>query len=241
MEEVHFSDENLTYDRARAIDLFNKLKKLNISWTAPNGIMVASLDKHVIKLMAESGCFSVSLAIESGSQRVLKEIIQKPLQLHKTFPVVRELKTNRIHTRAFFLIGLPGETRKEIWKTILLSHYLELDQNEIMIALPYPGTRLFDRCMTEKLFSENFDVQNLHNDSGPITTDQFNPDFLYLVKEVDRFIFHLKRKNLKLTSLIISLIQKHKLRFFKIFIHIIFFKIKLTYIKLFPGEKYFSI
>ncbi len=240
VEEIHFSDENLTYDRKRAMAILEGLKELGLSWTAPNGLMVASLDPELIQLMAQSGCHSVSLAIESGSQRVLREIIRKPLKLSSLFPVVRELKKNGIHCRGFFLIGLPGETKKEICDTILLSHFLRLDQNEIMVALPYPGTRLYETCCTGNFFSQDFDVKNLTNNAGPITTPQFSPAFLYRVKEADRFLFFLRTGKKKLPELLASLFRRNRLKSFLVFAVIFFFALKLIYIKRGPGEAYFS-
>lgn len=190
IEEVHFSDENLTMDRQRAIAILKGLKELGIRWTAPNGLMVGTLDEELTAALAESGCYSVSLAIESGSPRVLREVIRKPLQMPKVFSAVRSLKKHGIHCRGFFMIGLPGETRREIWQTVLLSNHLRMEQNEIMVALPYPGTDLFERCRETMSFSPDFALAHLNNDGGPITTREFDPRFLNLVKDVDRVLFY---------------------------------------------------
>jgi len=238
IEEVHFSDENLTLDRQRAVRILQGLKELNLSWTAPNGLMIASLDEELIALMAESGCHSVSLAIESGSQRVLNDVVKKPLKLKQVFPVVQLLKKYGIHCRGFFILGLPGETRKEIWQTVLLSSFLQLEQNEIMIALPYPGTRLYDECQRRQLFSENFNIEALNNDGGPITTAEFTPDYLDLVKDVDRVLFYYRTKRKTLTEICSYVLQKYRLGSFRFLLYLGRFLLKKKTARR-VGESYF--
>ena len=212
VEEVHFSDENLTMDRQRAVEILQGLKELGIRWTAPNGIMVATLDEELVALMAESGCHSVSLAIESGAPRVLKDIIRKPLKLPKVFVAVQALKRHGIHCRGFFMIGLPGETRREIWQTMLLSNHLRLEQSEIMVALPYPGTDLHRRCEETNSFSPGFTLERLNNDGGPITTKEFDPAFLNLVKDVDRVLFYYRSRRKTLLGLCVFVWRRYGLR-----------------------------
>lgn len=239
IEEIHFSDENLTYDYDRASAIFNGLKEMDITWGANNGIMISSLDDKLIRLMRESGCFSLSLAIESGSQRVLSEIIKKPMLLKKLFSVVRECKKCKILCRGFFVIGMPGETKKDIWDTFLLSRYLNLEQNEIQIALPYPGTRLYDICSEKNYFSKDFSPECLNNDGGPITTETFTPDFLYMAKDIDRFMFYFRNGKKRKLGLIKGLLRKYKLKIICVIFYMIRFELKLLYIRFIHGEKYF--
>ncbi len=238
IEEIHFSDENLTLDRARAVEILTGLKALDISWTAPNGVMIASLDEELIALMAASGCHSVSLAIESGSQRVLAGVIGKPLKLKQVFPVVACLKKYGIHCRGFFIIGLPGETRKEIWQTLLLAAFLKLEQNEIMIALPYPGTHIYDQCQQFGLFSDGFNIEALNNDGGPISTNQFTPAYLALVKDVDRVLYYWRTKKKSLLSLCRYVVQGYRGRTFSFLFYLGRFIWMQTRAKR-VGEQYF--
>ena len=189
--------------------------------------------------MKESGCFSLSLAIESGSQRVLSEIIKKPLVLKKLFSVVKECKKCKILCRGFFVIGMPGETKKDIWDTFLLSRYLNLEQNEIQVALPYPGTRLYDICREKNYFSKDFSLECLNNDGGPITTESFTPGFLYMAKDTDRFMFYFRNGKKRKLGLIKDLFNKYRIKIIYVIFHMIRFELKLLYIRFIHGEKYF--
>lgn len=71
---VLFQDDQITLDRARAVELFTRIKKarLGLYW---KGFVRANLvDEELLKLMAESGCIQVRFGIESGSNSVLKKI-----------------------------------------------------------------------------------------------------------------------------------------------------------------------
>ena len=85
IEEVMFEDDNVTADAKRAKLLFSRMieESLDFVWDTPNGVGVWSMDEEMIDLMKKSGCIKLNFPVESGSQRVLKEIIKKPLNLEK--------------------------------------------------------------------------------------------------------------------------------------------------------------
>ena len=93
IQEIQFSDDNLTLNQERAKDLFRRLKDFNLSWCTPNGVMIKTLDEEMIKLMAESGLYQITFAIESGSQRVLNKIIHKSVPGEKQIKKLIKLRT----------------------------------------------------------------------------------------------------------------------------------------------------
>ena len=111
MREVLFEDDNLTFDRERAKKIFQGIikKKLDISWSTPNGVALQTLDDEVLELMKASGCYSISVGIESGDEFVLKNIIRKPVVLSKVKPVIDTAKRLGLETTAFLLLGSQGK------------------------------------------------------------------------------------------------------------------------------------
>jgi len=84
-EEFEFSDDNLTYDRQRIMDILNGFieRRYGFTWTHPNAVAVVTLDRELLELMKRSGCEVLTIAPESGCERVLKEIIHKPISKDK--------------------------------------------------------------------------------------------------------------------------------------------------------------
>ena len=149
VEEVQFEDDNLTFDRVRAAELFRGLIRefLNLWWGGANGVAAWALDDELLELMARSGCHFVTLAVESGSQRVLTEVIRKPLKLAGEKRCARRLRTLGVRVDAMLIIGLLGETKAEIEETIRNALNLNLDDVSFFIDTPYPGTELYKRCV----------------------------------------------------------------------------------------------
>ena len=69
----------MTIRRDRMIGICDEIiaRKLKISWQTPNGIRASVTDEEMLIKMRQSGCVHITLAPESGSERVVKEFIQK--------------------------------------------------------------------------------------------------------------------------------------------------------------------
>jgi anaerobic magnesium-protoporphyrin IX monomethyl ester cyclase len=150
VREIHFEDDNLTLDRERAMALCDAMieRRYNLSWMTPNGIAVKTLDEKLLKKMKKAGCYAVALGIESGSQYVIDNIIKKPVLLEKVEEVVRILRDIDISIAAYFIIGLPGETKAQIEDTVNFASRLRAINPNLYstfsIFMPFKGTELYD-------------------------------------------------------------------------------------------------
>ena len=115
IQEIQFRDDNMTVNKKNALELFKMMEGLNLSWCA--GISMVNLDEMMIKSMAKSGCYRLTLSPESGSERVLNEIIHKPLKIKWVKPIIKLAHKYGIDIHCDFIIGLPGETKNEIYRT----------------------------------------------------------------------------------------------------------------------------
>jgi anaerobic magnesium-protoporphyrin IX monomethyl ester cyclase len=149
VRELKFQDDNLTSDRERARKIFEGMTRFNprLHWNTPNGIAVWTLDDDLVRLMRESGCFELTMAVESGDQEVLTKLIHKPLKLEKVVEVNRLLRRYGISAVGYFIIGFPGETRAQIDHTVRFGRGLKLDAFEMFIYNPLPGSELYDECI----------------------------------------------------------------------------------------------
>ena len=139
-------DDQLLMNKDRAKDLFRKLAQFNIRVEMPNGVTMSYIDEELARLMRAAGVDTIFLAIESGSKRVLKEIIVKPISFERIKPTVQLLRDNGIFTCAFFVIGLPGETDAERMETHDFILDMGFDWAFFNYATPLRGSRLFEQC-----------------------------------------------------------------------------------------------
>ena len=84
--------------------------------------------------------------MESGCERVRREIMKRPVTNHKIIDVFRWTREAGILVTANYMMGVPGETMEEMQQTIDL--HLELDPGDFgyFVFYPYPGTHLFHEC-----------------------------------------------------------------------------------------------
>ncbi|MFH1093340.1 MAG: radical SAM protein [Candidatus Omnitrophota bacterium] len=153
VQHIEFEDDNLTFEKKRMQEIvqgiiFLNNKGANISWSAPNGVRVDTLDEELLEQIKASNCIFLNLAVESGDADMLKRM-NKRLNLSKVLEITRICKRLGIKTNAFFMIGYPGETERSFKKTLNFVKKLKkigVDEFYATITRAYPGTKLFDEC-----------------------------------------------------------------------------------------------
>jgi radical SAM superfamily enzyme YgiQ (UPF0313 family) len=161
IKEIKVQDDNLTVNRKRAMEIFRGMieRPYRLRWNTPNGIAIWTLDREMLTMMKDSGCYEMTLAIESGNQKVLNDLIRKPLKLDKAREINRVARELGIFRVGYFIIGFPGEAKEQIMDTVKFARELRLDLSAIFIFNPLPGSELFEECLrrgyiTEKSFFE---------------------------------------------------------------------------------------
>ena len=143
---ISFDDDQFLLYQDRAKEILRGLKELGVRVDISSGVSVRYIDEELARLMAECGVREIALAIESGSERMLKEIIDKPLKIAEIKPAVDALRKYNIAVKAFFVIGIPGETPEDREKTVKFIKETGLDWSYIYVAMPLFGSRLYDIC-----------------------------------------------------------------------------------------------
>ncbi len=200
IKSIIFDDDNLIIDKERSKDLFRMMieKKYNLKWNAP-GIAVYKLDEEIIKLMKDSGCQYLNIAIESGNERVLKDIIHKPLELKQAKEAIELIKKYDIDLCANFVVGFPGETWQEIRETIKFAEELDINYVKIYSATPFPNTELYKIVKNGGYLREDFDPNKHLWTDGWIKSSEFRPEDLRILRayEWDRINFTDPKKRQK--------------------------------------------
>jgi magnesium-protoporphyrin IX monomethyl ester (oxidative) cyclase len=198
IEEIMFEDDNTTLNPTRAGRLFDLMveEKLGFVWDTPNGISAFSLNEDLIDKMKACGCHGLNLALESGSQYVLDNIIKKPLKLEKAKRLARYAQDIGLNVRIFLIVGMPGETKGQIWDTFRLAKELEIYNPFISVATPYPGTELYDICRAKKYLPDDFSFDDLYIRAFSISTEDWTGEELReILARGQRFLStsHLKK------------------------------------------------
>ena len=148
VRRFYFIDDNFSIDLARAKAICRGLldRQLRIQYNFHNGLSIKSLDRELVGLMKASGCTSVCLAIESGSERIRNGVYRKNLKTEKIVEVFAWFREAGIPTIGYFMVGAPGETRADFEMSKRLMAELPMTLATVGIYTPYPQTELYDEC-----------------------------------------------------------------------------------------------
>ncbi|MBU4305772.1 MAG: B12-binding domain-containing radical SAM protein [Candidatus Omnitrophica bacterium] len=194
IRELKFFDDNLTLDSQRAKDIFRGMieREFNFSWNTPNGIAAQTLDEEMVSLMKQSGCYELTLAVESGDEQILRDVLKKPTDLRQIVRTVKLIKDYGIDTYGFFMIGFPGESKAQIYRTLEFMDKIRLDRVSLFIANPLPGTEIYDYCKKKGYFKDNKDDTCFDYFKSKFQTEEFDGNFLENLRRKWYWTYNLK-------------------------------------------------
>lgn len=198
---ITFVDDSILTDRKRAEEIFQGIIDRGYGLELRVTTLAAwHLDEDILKLMKKAGFSRIGIAIESGSDRVLHQIVRKPLKLEIIPPLVKLFRKYDILMTADFIIGFPGETWDEIRETFRFAEACDIDLCMFHIATVLPKTDLYYLAKEQHLLPENFSFYNENVNfgygKGNITTSEFTPEELMVLRsyEWDRINFSTPEK-----------------------------------------------
>ncbi|MCP4265452.1 MAG: radical SAM protein [Candidatus Brocadiaceae bacterium] len=148
-----FEDDNIFFLKKMVKPLLREMisRNLGLKWVAASFALFV-MDDELLDLMKEAGCVGVNVAVESGNERVLKEIINKPIKNLKQVPgKIDQIRETGMFVLANFIIGSPGETWEEIRETCRFAEDCNADYVKIFAAVPLKGTVMYENAVRMNL------------------------------------------------------------------------------------------
>lgn len=186
-EHFYFLDDTLTLDRNYMLNLCSEIKKNRLKFTWEGSTRANLIDEELVDVLAKSGLIRISLGLETADMRV-RGIIKKGVPLESYINANKLLNRYGIETINSVMLGLPGDTRDSIRKTIsFVRGARALKHATFGIAIPYPGTEMYDMALKGqhglKLETQDFSKYQRYN-SSVMTVNGITPDeLLKLQKE----------------------------------------------------------
>ncbi len=113
---IYIDDDTFNLNDAHVLKICAVMKRIGLPWSAM--CRADTSRPETWKAMREAGCFGVKLGFESGSQRVVDQIVNKRLDLKAAAQTAHWLRNNLgMSVHGTFTIGLPGETEAEKGQT----------------------------------------------------------------------------------------------------------------------------
>jgi radical SAM superfamily enzyme YgiQ (UPF0313 family) len=151
---VQFRDPTFTIRKERTLEICDGILKngIDIEWGCET--RVDRLDEELIDRMLEAGLGAVNIGIESTAPEVINNIHRGWIDPNHVRRMVQYMANKGIRVSGFFVLGLPGETKETIHRTLDFAVEIPLSYAEFKIATPFPGTPLFEMAKKNKWIEE---------------------------------------------------------------------------------------
>lgn len=154
INELFMRDQSFGANRDRTMELCQKIidENLNISWACFSRVDIIETD--LIHIMKRAGLHTVIFGIESTNEEVLKNY-NKNTSVSQMRQAIELCQKNGVRVVGTFIIGLPGESKKSILKTISMAKELGLDYASFNIAAPTFGSKFRADAITNNWIDED--------------------------------------------------------------------------------------
>jgi len=155
-KEFFFDDDTFNIQKARTIELCSKIKPLGLTWSSTSRV---TTDHETLKAMKDAGCRLLIVGFESGDPQILKNI-KKGATVERALAFAKDCHDLGIAIHGDFVLGLPGETKESIRRTINFAKKLDVDTIQVSIAHALPGTELYEYVKTNGFISNTTEMSD---------------------------------------------------------------------------------
>jgi radical SAM superfamily enzyme YgiQ (UPF0313 family) len=151
VKEIFFDDDTFSWGKKRTIELCEKLKSVKFTWSCNSR---THADYETLKAMKDAGCRLLVVGFESGDPTVLKNI-SKGVTVEQGREFMKNCRRLGLTVHGDFIIGLSGETRESIERTMKYAEELDCETIQVSIAHPFPGTAFYDYLKANGYLTEH--------------------------------------------------------------------------------------
>jgi len=168
VKELHIMDDVFTLNKNRTIEICRAIQQanFNLALSFANGIRADSIDDEVLQVLKDTGFQDLGFGVETGDDDILKSIKKNTTKdsMRRAFKMAKKFGFN---TWGFFMIGLPGETKETIKKTINFAIELDPDFAKFLILKPFPGSEVFN-ILNQQGCIKDFNYDNYGVYTAPV-------------------------------------------------------------------------
>lgn len=190
VDEIFFEDDQIIAKQRRSGDLFDAIgARYKLYWDTPNGVSPWLLNDEILAKMKASGCYRVNIAIESGNQWVLDNIINKPVKVDKVPEVVDAIRRHGMEVGTYLVVGNIGrdaiETLDQIKESFAFCRSIKVFPHASLLTA-YPGSEVLDIAKEKGYLVPGFDWDNLIIQKSQIQTPLWSPEQLMTLVAKER-------------------------------------------------------
>lgn len=150
---IYFINDNFTLRKKETIELCNQMvkEKLDLEWVCDTRVDIVS--QEVLESMSKAGCKTIFFGVESGSQQILRQIGRNVTleQIENAFKLCHK---NGIQTACSFMLGMPGETLKDMETSLKFAKKIDPDFCQFNIFIANPDSKMYQEVLDSKNYTQ---------------------------------------------------------------------------------------
>lgn len=163
LRHVSFSDDDFFARKLDDLQYFARRYKAEVGLPFGCSAIPASINQEKLELLADCGLATVQIGIQSGSDRLNREVYKRFLPMWKVMDHIKILEKVAIPTgmrvTADFIIDNPYETEEDQLQTVI--NTLDLPtflRTNIFTLTYYPGTEIYNMALKDGIISGEKDT-----------------------------------------------------------------------------------
>lgn len=155
VRHLNFYDDNFTFNRKRIEAFTRQLMSSGLGLTYNCAARAEHLDADLLRQMKASGCWMISLGIETGDPELLAQHRQRA-DLDLMREKILLIKRAGIRVKGLLMMGLPGESEASVRRSMKYVYALPIDDFNLAKFTPFPGSPLYENIRELGTFDEDW-------------------------------------------------------------------------------------
>lgn len=106
-----------------------------------------TMTEEIASLLKSAGCEWVQLGLESGSEHIRKNVMNRNITNEQVIRAVNILKKAGMKVKVFSILGIVNETPEQMWETVRMNELLKPDALTSYTLVPYPQTKMLEYAL----------------------------------------------------------------------------------------------
>jgi len=153
---IRFWDEDFTSLSKNFLKELSEAYRVKVNLPFMVYARCETITEEKVILLKEMGCKTFAVGIESGSEKIRREIMNRKMSNADLIQKFELIHKHGVRVSAYNMIGLPNETRQDIFKTIELNRQCKPTTSSVTLLEPYPNTRMMEILVNDNLISPDY-------------------------------------------------------------------------------------
>lgn len=170
-------DDNIISDPLYLKALAIEIKKLKMQWMSQCAIRIAH-DPELLRIVAESGCTTLSFGLESITPKSLDCISKSWCKPEEYSSIIRKVTEAGIEVASEMIVGIDADTKESLRATVDFVLNTPIIAPKFYIMTPIPGTDFYkEMCAAQRIVEKDlfkFSPSNAVITHPNMTTQEIN-------------------------------------------------------------------